>query len=227
VERLGIKDLSITPSDHGFLFIGVPGTQGTLILPLFLSGSGVKNLLKSRDFRLQIAETDNYIQDITGESTIPVLAKNGMNDVSSRIHVHPEKIEINFDIMGSAFHILTRVEEIANSTCDEHNRIPAYMSHAYQNDYLHRPIVDEYVEILWWCMKQLWPRLECKSLKFRMLLSHNVDVPFAEAFSSPKRILLSLGRDIVNRERIFQAWQMQRLLGEDHWFRFMCLDLPT
>jgi len=52
VERLGIKDLSITPSDHGFIFIGVPGTQTTLILPLFLSGSGVKNLLKSNDFRL-------------------------------------------------------------------------------------------------------------------------------------------------------------------------------
>ena len=89
------------------------------------------------------------------------------------------------------------------------------------------PLVDEYVEIFWWCMKQLWPRLERKPRKFRMLLSHDVDVPFAEAFSSPKRILRSLSRDIVNRERIFQAWQLQRLVGEDHWFRFMCLDLPT
>jgi len=227
VERLGIKDPSITPSDHGFLFIRVPETQGILILPPFLSGSGGENLLKSNDFRLQIVETDIYIQDITGESTIPVLAKNGMNDVSSRIQVHPEKIEINFDILGSACYILTRTEEMTNSTRDEHDRFPAYASHAYQNDYLHRPIVDEYVEILWWCMKQLWPRLERKPRKFRMLLSHDVDVPFAEAFSSPKRILRSLGGDIVNRERIFQAWQLQRLLGEDHWFRFMCLDLPT
>jgi len=76
-------------------------------------------------------------------------------------------------------------------------------------------------------MKQLWPRLERKPLKFRMLLSHDVDVPFAEAFSSPKGFLRSLGRDILNRERIFQAWQLQRLVGEDHSFGFMCLDLPT
>ena len=213
VERLGIKDLSVTHNVQGFLLVGVPGTQGILILPPFLSGSGGENLLKSNDFRLQIVETDNYIQDITGESIIPVLAKNGMNDVSSRIQVHPEKIEINFDILGSAFYILTRTEEMTNSTRDEHNRFPAYASHAYQNDYLHRPIVDEYVEILWWCMKQLWPRLERKPRKFRMLLSHDVDVPFAEAFSSPERILRSLGGDIVNRERIFQAWQLQRLLG--------------
>lgn len=200
VERLGIKDLSITPSDHGFLFVEVPGMQGTLLLPPFLSGSGVENLLKSNDFRLQIAETENYIQDITGESTIPVLAKNGIPDVSSRIQVHPQKIEITFDILGSAFYILTRTEEITNPTRDEHDRFPAYASHAYQNGYLHRPIVDEYVEILWWCMKQLWPRLERKPRKFRMLLSHDVDVPFAEAFSSPKRILRSLGGDIVKRK---------------------------
>jgi len=55
---------------------------------------------------------------------------------------------MTFDIMGSALYILARVEEIANSTRDEHNRIPAYVSHAHENDYLHRPIADEYVEIL-------------------------------------------------------------------------------
>lgn len=42
VERLGIKDPSITPSDHGFLFIGVPGTQGILILPPFFQVQGAK-----------------------------------------------------------------------------------------------------------------------------------------------------------------------------------------
>lgn len=200
VNRLGLKDLFITQSDQGFIFIEIPDAQGKLVLPPFLSSEGIENLLRNNSLSLQMAETDNHIQSITGEKTIPVLAEKRANTMYSQIMVKPEKIECDFDILGSAFYILTRAEEIANPTRDEHGRFSASASHAYQNGYLHRPIVDEYVEILWWCMKRLWPRLERKPREFRILLSHDVDNPFAEAFLSLPRIMRSCGGDIIKRK---------------------------
>ena len=40
-----------------------------------------------------------------------------------------------------------------------------------------RPIVNEYLEILWICISRLAPNLERKSRKFRINLSHDVDRP--------------------------------------------------
>jgi len=116
-------------------------------------------------------------------------------------------VTINFDILGSIFYILTRAEEIANPTRDEHGRFSAVASHAYQNGYLDRPVVDEYIEILWWCMKRLWPGLERKPRQFRMVLTHDVDSPFAEAFSPPARVLRSFGGDILKRKDPARAFR--------------------
>jgi hypothetical protein len=143
----------------------------------------------------------HVLRDTLGESKIPVLfCDSNYKKNKSIFSIEEDQLHLRIDVFGSAFYMLTRYEEIENLTRDEHDRFPAYASHAYQNGYLHRPVVDEYVEILWWCMKRLWPRLERKPRKFRMLLSHDVDVPFAEAFSSPKRILRSLGGDMIKRK---------------------------
>ena len=65
-------------------------------------------------------------------------------------------IQLGLDIFGSVFFMITRYEEVVKSDRDEYDRFPAAASLAYQEGFLDRPIVNEYLEILWTCMKRLW-----------------------------------------------------------------------
>jgi len=110
-----------------------------------------------------------------------------------------KRLNLGLDIFGSAFFMLSRYEEAVISERDSHDRFPATASLAYQADFMHRPIVNEYVEILWTCMKQLWPQLERKPREFRMQLSHDVDIPFQYLFHSPIFLLRYMAADILKR----------------------------
>ena len=53
--------------------------------------------------------------------------------------------------------MLSRYEEAVLLDRDDHDRFPATASIAYKTGFLDRPIIDEYVEILWVAMKRVWP----------------------------------------------------------------------
>jgi hypothetical protein len=106
---------------------------------------------------------------------------------------------IGLDIFGSAFFMLTRYEELVLKERDEHERFPATASLAYKEGFLSRPIINEYVEILWWALTQLDPELTRKKRQFSLDLSHDVDWPMT-ASQGPKRVLMSAVADIVRRK---------------------------
>jgi len=110
-----------------------------------------------------------------------------------------DRIEIGLDVFGSAFFMLTRYEESVRPERDEHGRFPASASLAFKGGFLTRPIVNEYAEILWACMKRLWPGLERKPREFRTLPSHDVDSPRYYLFFPKGEILRSLAGDVVKR----------------------------
>jgi hypothetical protein len=110
---------------------------------------------------------------------------------------------LGLDVFGSAFFMLARHEEITNAERDEHGRFPADVSLAWRMDFLDRPIVDEYVEILWAAMKRLWPGLERKRRTARTLVSCDVDLPFDPACASLPR----LGKRLLGR-----AWREKSLV---------------
>ena len=85
---------------------------------------------------------------------------------------------IPLDIFGSAFFMLTCYEEIANEIKDLHGRFPATASISFQEGFLDRPIINEYIEILWSLLKKCWPNFKRKKHFFRILPSHDVDIPF-------------------------------------------------
>jgi peptidoglycan/xylan/chitin deacetylase (PgdA/CDA1 family) len=91
-------------------------------------------------------------------------------------------IETNIDIIASSFFMLTRYEEVVNNDptiLDAHERFPATASIAYKENFLHWPVVNEYFELLWNCIKELVPHLEKKPLwgdkDFALCLTHDVD----------------------------------------------------
>ncbi|MEQ6167994.1 polysaccharide deacetylase family protein [Ekhidna sp. MALMAid0563] len=110
-------------------------------------------------------------------------------------------IALDVDIFGSCFFMLTRYEELVSKERDHHDRFPARASLAFKEGFLERPIVDEYVEVLWSCMKFLWPELERKTNEFRQYVSCDIDWLYDVRNKWPN-VLKRLGGDIVKRKSI-------------------------
>lgn len=149
---------------------------------------------------------------------------------------HDGYFKIGLDIFGSAFFMLSSYEEAVKQDRDEHDRFPVMASLAYQEGFLDRPIVNEYVEILWACMKHLWPVLERKKREFRMIVSTDVDFPYSYGTKNIKLLLHQLGGDIIKRRNPLLAIQnilnnrrvnlgdysSDPLLGNFEWMMDIC-----
>ncbi len=137
---------------------------------------------------------------------------NRFSQANNIFHYHDDYLAYNedrvilgVDVFGSAFYMLTCYEEYANKIRDQHDRYPGKEALAYKEDFHRRPIINEYVEVLWWCMIRLWPSLVRKNRKFRIMPSHDVDVPFANAFSGTGKLMRSVAGDLVSRRSITTA----------------------
>lgn len=116
------------------------------------------------------------------------------------------EIRMGLDVAGSVFFMLTRYEEMVISYRDEHNRFPARASLAYKEGFLYRPIVDEYVDVLWTCMKRLWPKLKRKKHQYQVCLSHDVDEPFGVVGKPWYRLFKTIIGDVIKRRDIYQRF---------------------
>lgn len=152
--------------------------------------------------------SDDDIRANLVEPTVPVLYGQLCTDgqphssgykglVKNGDHFH-----LNLDIFGSAFFMLSRYEELITKDRDNHDRFPATASVAYKAGFLDRPIVNEYLEILWQCLQQLWPDLERKERQFRKLVSCDVDLPFDLAGNSLKRTIIRVGSRLLRTKSI-------------------------
>jgi hypothetical protein len=94
---------------------------------------------------------------------------------NDKISVSEKEIICGVDIFASSFFMLTRWEEYVNKNRDDYNRFPAYESLAYKQGFLNRPIVNEYVEMLWNMLKYLGINQDRKKREFKLILTHDVD----------------------------------------------------
>jgi hypothetical protein len=117
----------------------------------------------SRETGWQIPLIDPLVPVLFGQPSI----------TQSDSHIH-----IGLDIFGAAFFMLSRYEETVNAARDRHGCFPLNEALEYRHDFLLRPIIDEYVEILWAAMRQLWPRIERKQRSFEIVPTHDLDDPY-------------------------------------------------
>lgn len=130
----------------------------------------------------------------TPEENIPVLYG------SEELSVSSEQIICGIDLFASSFFMLTRWEEYVNKERDMHNRFPARASVAYKFGFLDRPIVNEYVEMLWNMLKHLGIEQERKQRKFQYILTHDVD--HIEYWKSPWLLIKRVGAEMIKRKSI-------------------------
>lgn len=92
-------------------------------------------------------------------------------------------VNIGADIISSVFYLLSREEEISKKR-DRHNKFSVKSSIAYEQDFISRPIVNEYIELLYELIvigfekrnlpvlqKMHWPN----GKKFAVCLAHDID----------------------------------------------------
>ncbi len=105
----------------------------------------------------------------TSEKNIPVLFGN------EKISIETEQIICGNDIFASSFFMLTRWEEHVYTKKDKFGRFPEEQSLAVRMGFEQRPIVNEYVEMLWNMLISLGFEQRRKSLTYTLKITHDVD----------------------------------------------------
>ncbi len=137
------------------------------------------------------------------------------DELQEPVHIKENSIAFNFDILGSCFFMLTRYEEMVDKTRDGHGRFPAMASLAYKEGFLERPVVNEYLEVLWAAIHRLFPLLQRKKREFRLIPTHDIDHPFGMTYESVAQVLRHLGGDVLYRrgiaavrKRLLDLWEL-------------------
>lgn len=130
--------------------------------------------------------------------SVPVIFGEG------RFEIKQDRAYLGLDVFGSAFFMLSRYEEAINTQRDRHARFPSAASLAYQAGFLDRPLIDEYVEILWCAITSLWPQARRRLRRYRTVVSCDVDRPYhSGAMSVTRMARATVGQAI--RQRRFSA----------------------
>lgn len=87
-------------------------------------------------------------------------------------------VVIKADLVASAFYLLSRYEELSNPNRDKHGRFPASESIASKENFLHRPIVDEYGVILRDALRSVGVNIPEPKAEMSVVLTHDVDIPY-------------------------------------------------
>lgn len=115
--------------------------------------------------------------------------------------------ELGIDIFGAAFFMLSRYEELVFKNSDQHDRYIGSLSFAYKANIIDRPIVDEYIEILWSAMTSVWPAISKKNQASRIIVSCDVDEPYERWIKSSWDAAKGVAGALVKRRSFPIAWR--------------------
>lgn len=114
-------------------------------------------------------------------------------------------INFGIDIFGSIFFMLSRYEEMVIKDRDKSNRFSGLSSICYAGGLLLRPIVNEYLELLWQMLLLLNPGLTREKRISQTTLTCDVDWPFNPDNLSYTRMVKSVVSNIIKRGQIKKA----------------------
>jgi peptidoglycan/xylan/chitin deacetylase (PgdA/CDA1 family) len=164
-----------------------------LIIKDYFFNDFSKNLsyLESKNIPSHIKFTQN---NFIVEKNIPILFGTDL------LEIRDENITCGIDIFASSFFMLTRWEEYINKTRDKHERFPSYASLAYKYNFLDRPIVNEYLEMLWNMLTHLGITQNRKKRIYNLIPTHDVDFPLR--YFSTRKVIKEVARDVIKNKII-------------------------
>jgi hypothetical protein len=124
--------------------------------------------------------SDDYIKPENIPEDVKILAFAEVSGLpvifgSGQIFINDNDIKCGFDIIGSIFFMLSRWEEIAITEKDEHGRFPGELSLAVKNNFIDRPIVNEYILLLRSFIEELDPSIVMKENEGNITLTSDID----------------------------------------------------
>jgi len=91
----------------------------------------------------------------------------------------PQGYSLPFDLFSAIFYLISRYEEYSSYIPDQYGRFEAMQSHAYRNDYLQEPVVDQWILILQETLLKKYPSLRFTNKKFQFKSTFDIDNPWA------------------------------------------------
>lgn len=183
-------DYEIVPGkDENYLIKLQNGNQLLLQDAFFNSFTEDEGYLRRGNIPDKIALINS---EFSSEDNIPVIFGNGSLKVSQ------SQIHCGIDIFASAFFMLSRWEEHCIKERDQYGNFPTNLALLQRNKLSYRPIVNEYVELLWNMLVFLGYDGERKSMKYSVKLTHDID-NFAR-FDSISKYLKAISGDLILRK---------------------------
>ncbi|NRB52898.1 MAG: hypothetical protein HRU41_34880 [Saprospiraceae bacterium] len=84
-----------------------------------------------------------------------------------------------FDLLAMIFYCVSRYEEYLPFEPDRYKRFPASESLAYQHQFLHRPILNEWAQRFGETLQAKWPTLKLSTKPFHFRLTFDIDMAWA------------------------------------------------
>ncbi|MGB6035029.1 MAG: polysaccharide deacetylase family protein, partial [Cryomorphaceae bacterium] len=122
----------------------------------------------------------------------PILSIYGKSSLSIVDH---NQIHLGSDIIGSTFFMLSRWEEAVITHRDNHDRFDYQSSLSVKMGFYQRPVVNEYVELLWELCRFLNPELKRVSRTYTCTLTSDIDE--LRKWKRPKLLFESLYLNLV------------------------------
>lgn len=172
-----------------------------------ISGQGIKPLIIRNIFFNHYLEPTGYLSSTAlprqivywtdtslSLDQLPVLYGQG------RLEETTTDLTLCADIIASSYFMLSRWEETVDKNQDQHQRSSASSSTAYRYNYLHRPIVNEYADLLWTLLIRAGYTGERKKHVFETAVTHDVDRQYQwpNVFTGIKE----LGGDLIKRKNL-------------------------
>ncbi len=107
-------------------------------------------------------------------------------------------LNVGIDIFASSFFMLSRWEEYVIKERDEYGRFLHENSLAFKHNFLHRPVVNEYVEFLWNLLKGIGFSDERKLRNFQPYITHDID--YVNRWNSISDCLKTFAGDFLIRK---------------------------
>lgn len=128
----------------------------------------------------------------TSETDIPLIFG------TEEFRTEEDSIYCGIDIIASTFLMLTRWEEYVCDNKDKHDRFPSEHSLLQRFNLHQRPIVNEYLEMLWNMLVSLGYDGKRKNREYKVKVTHDIDWYYK--YRNFNKYLRALGGDIVKRK---------------------------
>jgi hypothetical protein len=89
-----------------------------------------------------------------------------------------DSCDLGFDIFSAVFYMLSRYEEYLPFTPDVYGRFKGSDSLSFQNDFLQKPVVNIWIDILKKALLQRFPSLKVQTGSFDAIVTYDIDIAY-------------------------------------------------